>query len=51
MKKMRAKIALAVATAGVVIAMIGSASASSVCVTVHASVNGHTVDVQRCITH
>ena len=49
--KMRVKLVMAVATVGVILAMVGSASASSVCVNLNLSAQGHTVSVNRCVTH
>ena len=52
MKRVRHKIALAVATAGVVLAMVGSASAASLpgkCVVVHRTVRGNSVTITVCV--
>ena len=51
MKRTRARIAMAIATAGVVLAMVGSASAAipGRCFVVHRTVNGHTVQVTVCV--
>jgi len=51
MKRARAKVALGMATAGVILAMVGSASASSVCVNIQTTVQGKTVTIHRCVTH
>ena len=51
MKRMRTKVALAIATAGVLVAMLGSASAAvpGKCVVVHRNVRGSNVTLTICV--
>jgi len=50
-KRTKAKIAMTVAAAAVVLGIVGSASASTVCVNLTTTVQGKTVTVHRCVTH
>lgn len=49
MKRLRTKVALAIATAGVLTAIVGSASAQSVCVDLVIDVNGQGTVQHICL--